>query len=188
MTIPASADAAIRARRHLAAFMGDCNVVTCEVCGPLRCTGDDSDACRRTIGQCAACGYVMHDIPRSSDTAHDDLCCGYRTEAECRDEAARTGDDYICVTHQRDVADEDALLDGWYSITAKDGSTAVICGECTGNDWTAVTRVDGPRDTGDERSEPCASCGDRLWLRCFTHGEACPALAADEDICDPDDD
>ena len=115
--------AAIRARRHLAAFMGDCGVTSCDVCGPLR-----------------------------------------------------------------DVADEDALLDGWYSITAKDGSTAVICGECVGGDWSAVTRVDGPRDTGDERSEPCASCGDRLWLRCFTHGEACPALAADEDICDPDDD
>ena len=39
---------------------------------------------------CEACGYREHNIPSSSDSAHDELCCG-------RTVCPRTE---MCVTHE----------------------------------------------------------------------------------------
>jgi hypothetical protein len=41
------------------------------------CTQEDDDSCATSthpsLGRCG-CGYVFHDIPRSTDDAHDELC------------------------------------------------------------------------------------------------------------------
>ncbi len=64
-------------RRHLAAFFGDCGMASCNVCTPRRCTQEANDFCATSeepfLGTCK-CGYVFHNIPLSTDDAHDELC------------------------------------------------------------------------------------------------------------------
>lgn len=56
------------------------------------CTQRDDDGCKSdpNLGTCDACGYVLHNIPRDTDTAHDELCCG------SKDVCASTD---LCDTH-----------------------------------------------------------------------------------------
>jgi hypothetical protein len=58
-----------------------------------KCDQTAADGCAEhpELGKCVACGYVIHDIPLGTDTAHDDLCCG---TAECTMSPIE-----VCVTH-----------------------------------------------------------------------------------------
>lgn len=73
---------------------------------PVDCTGEDTDPCSTipSLGRCVACHYVFHDIPRGTDEAHGELCCGKPSSRECQS-SLRPGD--TCVTHgnANDVCD-----------------------------------------------------------------------------------
>jgi hypothetical protein len=57
------------------------------------CTGKDDDGCAGDpeLGRCVACGYVFHDVPRDTDEAHGELCCGTQP--------CSVAEDDLCVTH-----------------------------------------------------------------------------------------
>jgi hypothetical protein len=63
--------------------------------GPV-CTQKDDDGCADdpNLGRCPACSYLYHDEPRSTDDAHDELCCGTKPHTD-------RGLDYVCITHDR---------------------------------------------------------------------------------------
>ena len=47
---------------------------------------------------CPACEFITYNVPRSNETAHEELCCG-ATDGPGPDGCAASGDD-ICVTHE----------------------------------------------------------------------------------------
>ena len=66
------------------------------------CTQTDGDECATSthpsLGRCPDCGYVFHDIPRSTDDAHDELC-GLDYDA-ASDPTVRYVSDGPCRTHR----------------------------------------------------------------------------------------
>ncbi len=79
---------------HFADGRGHDTDMTC--CEPP-CTQRDDDGCGddADLGRCDACGYVFHDIPRDSDDAHGELCCGSAEDCASPD---------LCITHDAFIA------------------------------------------------------------------------------------